>query len=214
MLHTSWNFRIQANKCDIVRDITHAYSLNKWIYLRFSQKPPPFSFNKKRHANAVYQIEYKATTELHAKLTECITFESSRRQCKHERILQLQWNFPKMNQSSLPTPHSCIQNLTTEGLFQSLYLCASKHLPKLKLLCRRFLFVSSFEYAKKILGQPNHCVYSQPHHSVPLMYCYRYKYLMKIWIYGGSLMSPCCVLPFRLYPTKTRYFKRTYLILH
>lgn len=199
MLHTSWNFRIQANKCDIVRDITHAYSLNKWIYLRFSQKPPPFSFNKKRHANTVYQIEYKATTELHAKLTECITFESSRRQCKHERILQLQWNFPKMNQSSLPTPHSSIQNLTTEGLFQSLHLCASKHLPKLKLLCRRFLFVSWFEYAKKILGQPNHCVYSQPHHSDPLMYCYGYKYLMKIWIYGGSLMSPCCVLPFRLY---------------
>lgn len=207
MLHTSWNFRIQANKCNIVRDITHAYSLNKWIYLRFSQKPPPFSFNKKRHANAVYQIEYKATTELHAKLTECITFESSRRQCKHERILQLQWNFPKMNQSSLPTPHSSIQNLTTEGLFQSLYLCASKHLPQLKLLCRRFLFVSSFEYAKKILGQPNHCVYSQPHHSVPLMYCYGYKYLMKIWIYGGSLMSPCCVLPFRLYtPQKNKIF--------
>lgn len=200
MLHTSWNFRIQANKCDIVRDITHAYSLNKWIYLRFSQKPPPFSFNKKRHANAVYQIEYKATTELHAKLTECITFESSRRQCKHERILQLQWNFPKMNQPSLPTPHSSNPKFDNRRFVSiTASLCLETSSQTETLLCRRFLFVFSFEYAKKILGQPNHCVYSQPHHSDPLMYCYRYKYLMKIWIYGGSLMSPCCVLPFRLY---------------
>lgn len=84
------------------------HSLNIWNMYGRIRRPPLVLTKKMRNANAVYEIENKAKTKLHVKLTECITLNLPAGSVNMNGFYNYNGTSPNVNQS--PHPYSYVPN--------------------------------------------------------------------------------------------------------